>query len=119
LPFDYERFSKIASEVYSEGASPYSLQEVLDVFTYFFKKYEAETGLPHPPLKRAQMQHIIRLMPYIDKEHTSGFSGDIDAESYPALIDAYFHTRFKNCNYRINHFFSGQIRKIKFYETCY
>lgn len=35
------------------------------------------------------------------------------------MIDAYFETEFYDCNYRINHFFSGQIRELRFYEEIY
>ena len=44
---------------------------------------------------------------------------DIDPDCYEDMIDRHFRTRYRNCDYNINHFFSGRIRELRFYETCY
>ena len=44
---------------------------------------------------------------------------DIDPDCYEDMIDKHFRTRYRNCDYNINHFFSGRIRVLRFYETCY
>jgi len=49
-------------------------------------------------------------MPYLTA-YTGGINV-IDPLEYPDIIDEYFESDFKNCNYRINHFFSGKIRLI-------
>lgn len=117
--FDFEIFSRVAKMAYMEIETPYTLQEVLDVFAYFFDAYEAEMGEVHPPIRKEQIKRIIQTMPYYDRtDITAGYT-DISPEEYPILIDAYFQTPFKNCNYRINHFFSGMVRTMRMFEELY
>ena len=115
--FDFDRFSKIAASVYAH--SPYSLAEVLEVFRYYFEQYEAYTGAPHPPIRANQIERIIREMPYIDETDKAHSTMDIDPDCYEDMIDKHFRTQYRNCDYNINHFFSGRIRELRFYETCY
>ena len=44
--FDFETFSMLVKKVYKE--SPYTLEQVLWVFRYYFMCYEAAMGKPHP-----------------------------------------------------------------------
>lgn len=104
-------FEKLCEQEHPEG-SPFTLEECLEVFHYFFRKYEDFTGKPHPPLKGEQIHRIMVKMPYLDDY-------PIEPESYKAMIDKYFRTPFPDCDYRINHFFSGQIRRLRYYEECY
>ena len=99
--------------------SPYTLDDVLFVFKYYFDAYEQKTTEPHPPLKKPQIVRIIQNMPYYDSPPNAPGCADIDPESYPVLIDSYFRTPFINCNYRINHFFSGDVRTMRMYEELY
>lgn len=117
LTFDFEKFARIAASVYPGGA--YSLEDALNVFRYFFTKYEEFTGEPHPPIKASQIARIIQDMPYIFLENREDTYADVESEDYPAIIDKYFKTPFKNCDYRINHFFSGRVRELRFYEELY
>ena len=110
--FDFERFEDIAKSVYPE--TPYSFAESMSVFRYFFGAYEQAMGHPHPPIRTSQIVRICQDMPYLTQEYKGGSYADIDAEAYPAVIDAYFGSDFKNCDYRINHFFSGRIREMRF-----
>jgi len=116
--FDFDYFSKIVERVYDVVSTPYTIEEVLSVFEYFFSAYETETGNIHPGIRQDQIAKIIKTMPYIDMQ-THGMSADIEPEDYPAIIDTYFQTYFPNCDYRINHFFSGRVREIRFYENLY
>lgn len=45
--------------------------------------------------------------------------GLFEPTDYPYLIEAYFKTSFKDCDYNICHFFSGRIRELRFFETLY
>lgn len=118
--FNFQTFSAFVMKAYKElGESPYTLDEVLSVFQYYFEQYEEYMGEPHPYLKMWQIKHIIQTMPYMDKDFASGACSDLDADCYPAMIDQHFQTEYKDCDYRINHFFSGCIRELRFYETCY
>ena len=113
-----QQYAVIFEEWESAGHHfPYSVDDVLAVFAYFFDAYAAEIHQPHPPLKKEQILRIIEQMPFVDIHH--GNVADLDADAYPVMIDRYFRTPFRNCDYRINHFFSGQIREMRFYEECY
>lgn len=61
--FDFEKFSDITATVFPGGA--YSLEDTLNVFRYYFKKYEEHTGRSHPPIKASQIVRICQDMPYI------------------------------------------------------
>lgn len=115
--FDFEKFEDIAASVYPE--TPYSFEESMSVFKYFFSKYEQVMGSPHPPIKAHQIVRICQKMPFISCEEKGGSIADVNASEYPTMIDRYFNTEFRNCNYRINHFFAGRIREMKFYEELY
>ncbi len=118
MQFDFKVFSTIAEKAYRLVDSPvYSLDEVLAIFGYYFQKYEDIFGGVHPNIRTEQIASIIERMPYVDDEH--GRTQDIDPESYQDLIDQHFRTQYRNCNYRINHFFSGSIRALRYYETLY
>lgn len=115
---NWASFCKLAAEAYKEAAQTFSLEECLAVFRYFFTGYQTHTGEAHPPLKKEQITAIMEKMPYTDDSEMHG-AFDIDPESYEPLIDRYFQTPFDGCDYRINHFFSGDIRTNRFYEELY
>ena len=115
--FDFEKFSDITASVYPGGA--YSLEDALSVFRYYFERYEEHTGKAHLPIRAIQIARICLDMPYIGRECSGGQYADIEPEEYPALIDRYFATKYRNCDRNINHFFSGRIRELKFYEGLY
>ena len=115
--FDFNKFADITASVFPGG--PYTLDEALGVFRYYFEQYEVYTGAPHPPIRAVQIERIIREMPYIDETDKAHSTMDIDPDCYEDMIDRHFRTRYRNCDYNINHFFSGRIRELRFYETCY
>lgn len=115
--FDFNRFADITASVYPGGA--YSLEDVLSVFRYYFERYEEHTGKPHPPIKADQIVRICQIMPYLCAENEGNCCEDVSPLDYPALIDRYFATKYRNCDRNINHFFSGRIRELKFYEELY
>lgn len=117
MTFDFEKFARITASVYP--VSPYTLEEALSVFHYYFEKYEEYTGRPHPPIKASQIVRICQDMPFVDRGYSGGLYVDIEPEAYPALIDRYFATKYRNCDRNINHFFSGRIRELRFYEELY
>lgn len=112
--FDFDKFRRILASVYPESA--YSLEEALSVFRYYFERYEEYTGRVHPPIRAKQIIRIVEVMPWADGE---GRNIDTDSSCYPVLIDKHFRTNYRNCDYNINHFFSGHIRELRFYEELY
>lgn len=116
--FDFDRFTHIVAGVYSEKESPYSLDDVLGVFSCFFQAFELATDTIHPGIKRQQIADIIDAMPqiWVDKGGENEMLIDLEPEYYPDMITRYFDTYFPHCNYRINHFFSGHIREHRYQE---
>ena len=101
-------FDETCEKAYMRVSNPeYSLDETLAILHYFFDVYEEHRGEPHPPLTVANLIRIIERLP-----------GEIgfDADEYPWLIDTYFENRYRDCDYRINHFLSGRIREILSYR---
>lgn len=115
--FDFDKFADITASVFPGG--PYTPDEALGVFQYYFEQYEVHTGRPHPPICASQIVRIVRDMPWIEQADRGSTYANIPPESYPPMIDQHFQTRYRRCDYNINHFFSGRIRELRFYETCY
>ena len=117
MKFNFGLFKAIATRVYNSMDSPvYSLEEVLWVFRFYFQTYEDTFGESHPPIRKEQIARIIEAMPFINWEDGTA---DIYSSDYEALIEQHFQTRYHNCDYNINHFFSGDIRMLRYYETLY
>lgn len=117
MKFNIDEFKRIAARVYPQPTEwykcPYSFDEVMDVFAYFFEAYEDYRGEVHPPINANQIFDIIDKMPVVDDI-------DVSPEMYKEMIERYFQSSFQNrCNYRINHFFSGDVRKYRLYELAY
>ena len=110
MQFDFDKFSMITASVYPQS-SPYSPEEALSVFHYYFQKYEDFTGHPHPPIKAAQIKRLCECMPFLDREGIGGSIADVVPDCYPVLIDKYFATKFRNCDRNIHHFLSGRVRR--------
>lgn len=116
MQFDFDLFSWVASRAYKEG-NPYSLEECLEVFRCYFQEYEDCMGHPHPPIRAAQIVRIMERMPYIDQLGNGGVA-DLEAEEYKNLINLHFKTKYRRCDYNINHFFSGRVREMRAYESA-
>ncbi len=114
MEFDFSRFSEIASSVYREG-NPYTLDECLVVFRQYLQAYEKHMGHPHPPIKREQINRMMLVMPaegwYIPN------CLEIAPEEYENIINLHFKTKYRRCDYNINHFFSGRIRELRRHES--
>ena len=52
-------------------------------------------------------------MPCTVMEDRGGSLEPLAPEDYLDLIDLHFKTRYRNCDYNINHFFSGRIREMR------
>jgi len=89
------------------------------VFRHYFKKHEDAFKKVHPNIRLEQIESIIKIMPYLDRGERSSAEGVIEPEDYAALIDKHFKTRYRGCDYNINHFFSGDIRLMRYYEVLY
>lgn len=118
MQFDFQRFSRIAATAYPEECQ-YTPAQCLDVFRCYFQTYEDYIGRPHPPIRREQITRIMQEMPYIVMEDRGENLEPLDLEEYTAMIDLHFKTRYRRCDYNINHFFSGRIRELRLYDVEY
>ena len=120
LFLDYELFTPIVRRQWvqifndSNGHFPYTVDECMLVFRYFFDAYHSVMGEEHPPLKAGYIRSIIERMPYIINNYDEIV--ELTTDDYQAMIQNYFKTVFANCDYRISHFFSGHIREMRYYE---
>ena len=113
-----EIFNMLVSRAYaSSGVTDFTLEDVKFVFEYYFTAYELTFGENHPHIRLEQIERIIQAMPVIIGNCNS--EQYIDAEGYTALIDKHFETQYRNCDYNVNHFFSGDIRAMRYFETLY
>ena len=115
--FDFDKFVSIAERVYHSGQ--YSFAETMEVFHCYFETYEKYIGRPHPPIRAAQIARIIQLMPYLDESSVGSDYREVEPENYPDVIDKHFRTKYRHCDYNINHFFAGRIRELRWFETVY
>ena len=114
--FNFPLFEHLATKAYRNvGGTDLSLTETLYIFEYYFNKYEQTFQLVHPNIRIPQIEKIINEMPYI-----VGIKDIyVDSDIYETLIDKHFKTQYRNCDYNINHFFSGDIRLMRYYEESY
>lgn len=114
--FDFDTFAQVTERIFVDNG-PYTLDETLFVFRAYFVQYEVHTGHAHPPIKASQIAHIIDLMPYLEAEDIGAYCADISAVCYPDIITRHFKTQYRNCDWNINHFFSGRIRWLRAREA--
>lgn len=96
----------------------WSLEDCIDVFRYYYRQYEAIFHKDHPRLKNKTIREIIEKLPYTTDELDRDI--DLDPDMYPTLINSYFDQDFgPGCDYSIQHFMSGMIRALRYYEELY
>ena len=120
MNFNFGIFSALVTKAYINlGDCKYSLGEVLSVFEYYFQEYENAFNETHPGIRAEQIERIIRKMPVIYSAEQRDQGIVVGADCYPPMIDGHFRTRYRDCDYNINHFFSGDIRLMRYCEEIY
>jgi len=93
---------------------------MLQVFAWYFQTFESSTGRVHPNLRTPQIAKIIEVMPACELSDANHIG--LNPDDYKALIEQHFKTAYNvgrgGCDYNINHFFSGDIRALRYYETA-
>ena len=116
MQFNFQLFSIIATTAYPKECQ-YTLEQCLEVFRCYFQTYEGYIGRPHPSIKREQITRIMEAMPCIVMEDRVEKLELLDPEDYTFLIDLHFKTQYRECDYNINHFFSGRVREMRLYDV--
>jgi len=115
---DFKIFTALCSKAYRNiNSSDYTLDEVLQVFKWYFTAYEHFYGYTHPFINVGNIERIILKMPVLESDVHGCI--DVDADDYQHLIEAYFNTDFPHSDRNVNHFFSGDIRTLRYYEILY
>ena len=109
--FDFDTFRKLVEQCYEPG--PYTLDETLAVFHCYFGKYEQKFRRPHPNIRMDQIRRIIQKMPYVGEEREI----EVLPCVYQYIIDRHFETKYRRCDFNVNHFFCGRIRELRYRET--
>ena len=116
--FDFERFTTNIKLAYRHcDNNLYSLEDVQSVFKYYFETYEFVFEKVHPVVTVKQIRDIIEKMPYVLNGEETMI--DISVDDYEMMIDQHFVTKYKKCDYNIIHFFSGRVRELRYFESCY
>ena len=131
MQFDFEQFTKRFKRAYpvarygrrkqndGNDCDLFSYDEALEVFREYFLAYEYYTGTAHPHLKRETIIAIIQRMDEGETPETCPYDDmGFSPEDYPAMIDAHFRTKYRDCDYNICHFFSGCIRYLRWFNTA-
>jgi hypothetical protein len=82
----------------------------IDNVQYYFRKYKEVMGKDHPDLKPSQWKRVFGNII---------FAGDYEVigDFFERIVDQHFKTNYKNCDYNIMHFISGQVMKNRYYEV--
>lgn len=115
LLFDFEKFQKILEHVYPECYTDFSLDDTSSVFLQYFIAYEEHTGHAHPPIKAEQIKRIVEKMDSWDDGF--GRTEFVLPFQYEYMIYQHFKTKYRRCDFNINHFFSGRIREMRYYDS--
>jgi hypothetical protein len=91
-----------------KGNSILSVDDVYYIVGYYLSEYEYRKGKKHPYISNENMRSIVKQI--TERDDYGGI------EEYVSMIDKYFDTNFKDCDYHIYHFLSGEIMQNRIYE---
>ncbi len=97
--------------------STWNLTDVWAVISFHFRLHYAIFGTAPQHIKNQGLKDIIESidMVYGLGEHEGEF--DVTPQDYFYMLQKYFKTEYKGCNYSLAHFMSGRVRLLKYYET--
>ncbi|MCM3405924.1 hypothetical protein [Cytobacillus oceanisediminis] len=91
----------------------YSIRlDAIECIEYYLELYKYHREMDHPRLKEDQWHSVVE-----DLFDVNGV--DVDDTSLMDMIDKHFETKYRNCDYNILHFMSGNIRELRMYEVAY
>lgn len=112
-PFDSSILKKqIIKSCHKHGIQDCSAY--IEIIECYYTAYMATFHQEHPRLSATAMDNVIEAL-----SCGSDMVDETDPETYKALIEQHFKTRYDNCDYNICHFMTEGVRNNRFYETCY
>ena len=70
----------------------------------------------HPKLKLKQWQKVINNIVIAEDNRTSK-NEELLGKLFEQVVDKHFETPYKNCDYNIMHFISGQVMINRYFEV--
>lgn len=96
------------------------INEVIYIIRYFYSRYSMYFGTEHPRINNKTMDSVVRnIIDGTENMIVGGLLDAVDRDDYVLMIDKYFDTYFKNCDYNIQHFMTSGIRELRYYEAVY
>lgn len=83
--------------------------------SYYLKKYRQFKGVEHPNLKPEQWQRVFNNIVYA-YDYGVSKEAELVGDEFKRIVDHHFKTNYKNSDYNILHFISGQIMINRAYE---
>lgn len=112
-----DRMTKIATRNLADsGEAVFDVEDATSIFRHYLSTYKLTMGYAHPPVSLRQVTDYCAKLPYIPNPET-GEAIEITPDYYIHMIDQYFCVDFPDCNYNMQHFFSGNIRYYRYLET--
>lgn len=115
MDFNFDIVRKQIVTAYRNGSYlPWSSQDFIRVFEWFYGMYVTRRGRWHPALKTTTIARVMALL--VEDVNGVRYSPEDYLES--DLFDCYFMTQFiEGCDYSIVHFVSGDVRHYKTFEA--
>jgi len=83
---------------------------------YYLQKYKGVMNHEHPKLKLKQWQKVIDNIVIAEDNKTSK-NEELLGKLFEQVVDKHFETPYKNCDYNIMHFISGQVMINRYFEV--
>ena len=83
---------------------------------YYLQKYQKVMDHEHPKLKLKQWQKVINNIVIAEDNRTSK-NEELLGKLFEQVVDKHFETPYKNCDYNIMHFISGQVMMNRYFEV--
>lgn len=107
-----KQIDKIFKENYeNEYIGNLTIEDVKELFVMFYEIGNCRRGTKPTRLKNEQVENIIESLYRIGDDEF-----EPSLEDYKLIIEDYFKQDFPNCDYGINHFISGDVLLMRYYN---
>ena len=93
-----------------------TLEDVIPAVEYYLSAYREHTGKDHPALKEEQWHTVVENILHVEAEYLDTC---LELHELIQIVDKHFITDYRDTDWNILHFISGDIIKNRFFEECY